>query len=76
MKKDEHGGGTHSDGSRSDEYCSRCYDGGEFRRPEMTVGEMQELVKQQLKRMGFPGFIAGFFTKRIPTLKRWRSQEA
>ena len=26
---------------------------------------------QTLKAMGFPGFIAGFFTKGIPKLKRW-----
>ena len=26
-----------------------------------------------LKEMAFPGFLAGFFTRRIPTLERWKN---
>jgi hypothetical protein len=32
---------------------------------------MQEFSKGKLKEMGFPGFLAGLFTKGIPKLKRW-----
>jgi len=73
LKKDEKGGGTHSDGSISEMYCSRCYERGHFLQPDMTVHEMKELVKEKLKEMGFPGFIAGFFTRNIPKLKRWEN---
>lgn len=75
LKKDAMGGGTEADGSRSVKYCSKCYDAGRFRRPDMTVGEMQRLVKDKMKEMGFPGFLSGFFTKGIPRLERWKSHE-
>ena len=73
MKRDEKGGGTNADGSTSGMYCSHCYEGGKFKQPNITVGEMQQLVKNKIKEFGFPGFIAGFFTKGIPKLKRWQS---
>lgn len=71
LRKDEKGGGTNVDGSQSFIYCSHCYQNGKFTKPDITKEEMQELVKGKLKSIGFPGFIAGFFTKRIPKLKRW-----
>lgn len=40
----------------------------------MTVTEMQTLVKSKLKEFGFPGFIAGWFTKGIPHLERWKNK--
>ena len=51
LKKDEKGGGTNADGSISTMYCSYCYENGEFHTPDMTVKEMQELVRGQLKEM-------------------------
>ena len=74
MKKDVHGGGTNADGTKSKMYCSKCFENGKFKNPDMTVGQMQVLVKGKLKEMGFPGFIAGWFTKGIPKLERWKNQ--
>lgn len=74
LKKDEKGGGTNADGTKSNMYCSRCFENGTFTQPDLTAQKMQKLVKGKLKEMGFPGFVAGFFTKGIPKLKRW-SQE-
>ncbi len=71
LSKDEKGGGTEADASKSTMYCSKCYQNGKFTTPNMTVGEMQELVKGKMKEMHFPGFMAYFFTKGIPKLKRW-----
>lgn len=73
LKKDEKGGGTNSDGSKSKMYCSHCYENGKFIQADITVDEMQVLVKGKLKGFGFPGFIAGFFTKNIPNLERWKN---
>jgi hypothetical protein len=73
LKRDEKGGGTNADGSKSAMYCSRCYENGKFTSPDFTVDQMQKLVKGKLKEMGFPGFIAGFFTKGIPKLERWKT---
>lgn len=76
LSKDEKGGGSNAGGTLSKEYCSRCYQNGQFCNPNMTVQEMQQLVKGKLKDMGFPGFMAWFFTKNIPQLKRWQKNQA
>ena len=71
MKRDEKGGGTNADGSTNVMFCSHCYGSGKFTRPDLTVTEMQALVKSKIQEFGFPGFIAGMFTKGIPKLERW-----
>ena len=73
MKKDPQGGGMNADGTKSQMYCSYCYVDGSFYQPDMTVTEMQVFVKGKMKEMGFPGFLAGFFTMGIPKLERWKS---
>ncbi len=74
LKKDEKGGGTNADGSKSLKFCSLCYQDGKFTSPQITTAkEMQILVKGKMKEMGIPGFLAGFFTYGIPKLERWRS---
>ena len=71
LKKDKMGGGTNIDGSKSALYCSYCYIHGRFQNINIdTPKKMQEFVKEKLKNMGFPGFIAAFFTWNIPKLKR------
>ncbi len=73
LKSDPNHGGTNADGSKSDKYCSYCFQKGEFTKPDMTVEEMQEFVKGKMKEMGFfMGFLAGSFSKQIPKLERWR----
>lgn len=72
LKKSPNGGGTNADGSISTIYCDYCYGNGQFKQPDITAGQMQAFVKDKLKEMGFPGFIAGFFTKGIPKLERWK----
>jgi len=72
LKRDEKGGGTNKDGTQSTIYCSHCYQQGRFTAPDVTVEQMQQLVKGKLKEFGFPGFVAGFFTRGIPRLERWK----
>jgi len=72
MKRDPQKGGTNSDGTKNLMFCSYCYSNGAFFQPDMTMDEMKTLVKEKLKEMGFPGIIAGWFTKGIPKLKRWK----
>ena len=76
MKKDPQGGSTNQDGSKNNMYCSYCFEKGEFKQPDVTAKEMQVFVKKQLKKMGFPGFLAGLFTKNIPKLERWKNKAA
>lgn len=71
LKKSPNGGETNADGTVSQMYCYYCYENGAFKHPDWNVSQMQGHVKLKMKEMGFPGFIAGFFTKGIPKLKRW-----
>ncbi len=71
LKRDERGGGTNADGTKNVVFCSHCYQGGRFTAPDMTVQQMQDLVRGKVKEFGFPGFLAGLFTRRIPRLERW-----
>lgn len=71
LKKDPEGGGTNGDGSKSLKYCSYCFADGTFKQPDWTARQMQDFVKEKMKEMGFPGFLAGFFTRGIPKLERW-----
>ncbi|MBY0422467.1 MAG: zinc ribbon domain-containing protein [Parvularculaceae bacterium] len=68
LKRDEKGGGTNADGSKSVEFCSHCYQAGAFTQPHITAAEMQALVTGKLKEMGFPGFMAGMFSRNVPKL--------
>jgi Putative zinc ribbon domain len=73
LKRDDQGGGTNADGTRSTMYCSHCYQRGRFTLPDLTAEQMQARVKGKLKEFGFPGFLAGLFTRNIPRLERWKS---
>ncbi len=71
LARDEKGGGTNLDGSKSSEFCSHCYQAGRFTEPDLTMNQMVTKVRGKLKEMHFPGFVAQFFTKDIPKLQRW-----
>ena len=74
MKRDEKGGGTNADDSTSVMYCSHCYQQGKFTIPDITLDQMKERVKQKIKEFGFPGFLAGLFTRNIHKLERWKNK--
>ncbi len=71
LSKDPQGGGTEANGSRSTMYCSHCYQQGKFTLPDITVDQMADRVKEKMKEMHIPGFLAYFMTKNLPKLKRW-----
>lgn len=73
LNKDPENGGTNADGSKNMSYCSHCFVDGKFTQPDIKLNEMKALVKGKLQEMGFPGFIAGFFTKGISKLERWKN---
>jgi len=74
LKRDVQGGGTNADGSKSAQYCSHCFMSDQFVLPDLTVEQMRARVREKLMSMGFPAFLAGFFTRGIPKLERWRGQ--
>ena len=72
MKRDPQSGGTNSDGSKSQNYCSYCYQNGEFTQPDFTAKQMQDFCIGKMKEMGMPWIIAWFFTRSIPKLDSWK----
>ena len=73
LKSDPQHGGTERDCSRSLLYCSNCYQQGRYTQPDLTLAQMQSLVKGKMKAMGFlMGLMGGLFVKRIPQLRRWK----
>jgi hypothetical protein len=73
LSRDEKGGGTEADGTRSTMYCSHCYQNGKFTSPDMKMEQMIERVRGKMKEMHIPGFLMFLFTRNIPKLKRWAS---
>jgi hypothetical protein len=76
LSRDDQGGGTNSDGSRSKEYCSHCYQDGRFTQPNLSLEEMMAQVEGKLRSMHIPSFLARRFTRNIPNLSRWQAAPA
>lgn len=72
MAKDPEHGGSETDGSKSQTYCSICYDAGAFRHPDASVVEFQQHCVDALMRSGMPKVMAWLFTRGIPRLDRWK----
>ena len=45
LNRDQLGGGTNADGSRTTEYCSHCFQDGRFTEPNISVDEMMAKVE-------------------------------
>lgn len=71
LSRDEQGGGTNADGSRSTEYCSHCYQRGQFSEPNITATEMMAKVGRLLQSRSLPPAMIEKLTAEIPKLKRW-----
>ena len=71
--KDPQGGGSEADGSRSDRYCSICYEDGAFKHPDVTAEVFQAHCLDALAAKGMPRVMAWLFTRGIPNLPRWKT---
>jgi hypothetical protein len=72
LSRDEQGGGTNPDGSRSEKYCSHCYQRGAFVLPDITMDEMRTRVIGKMREFHIPGFLARLMTRNLSKLDRWR----
>ncbi|SCW56094.1 Putative zinc ribbon domain-containing protein [Paenibacillus tianmuensis] len=65
--------GTNADGSRNEEYCTYCYQGGAFTSPDATVQSMiEECVPHVVEGQGISEQQAReMLNQVIPSLKRW-----
>lgn len=65
--------GTNSDGSKNNEYCTHCYQVGEFTTPNRTMEEMIEICVPFLIEDGTSEDKARkLLNATLPNLKRWR----
>jgi hypothetical protein len=66
--------GTNADGSTNQEYCSICFQNGEFTNPNQTLFEMiQSSIENMTADLNMPKDAAAELANSfIPTLKRWQ----
>ena len=77
LDKDPDKGGTNSDGSKSDKYCSYCFQNGKFTDEGMTFQEkIEENVRIILSRMGISEELARKNAENLlSNLDRWKYVE-
>jgi len=73
MEMDPEKGGTNADGSKTDKFCSYCFQAGSFKDNFTTPAEMVSLVKDKLKEMGYGPIKCWFYSLNIPRLERWKN---
>ncbi|OZI12060.1 transcriptional regulator [Bacillaceae bacterium SAS-127] len=68
--------GTEKEGQLSKDYCTYCYEAGEFKQPDLTMEEMIEVCVPHLKEDGMEEEQARqMLTSFLPSLKRWKKGE-
>jgi len=66
--------GTEKNGVKSTEYCKYCYQDGKFIQPDMTLEEMQSIVKVQMAKRKIDQNLVDMALNVLPTLKRWKTK--
>lgn len=66
--------GTEKDGSKSEKWCSLCYDNGEFKTPDCTLEQMEQFVDKALIENGSGRFFRWMAKSQLPHLERWRTR--
>lgn len=65
--------GTEEDGTKSEKWCSLCYQNGAFLNPDCTVDQMKDIVDNALKEQKSGFVMRKMALMQIPTLERWRN---
>lgn len=72
LRQDSKWGGSEKNGTLSKMYCSSCYQDGRFKRPDISLKEMQSLVDNVLKNeMKWWRLFRWLAISQIPRLERW-----
>lgn len=71
LKRDAQGGGTNADGSKSELYCSYCYEKGAFSFNGSLL-DFQDYCKEKMIEGGHNRFIAWLLTRGMGRLSRWK----
>jgi hypothetical protein len=73
MEMDPEKGGTNTDGTKTNKYCSYCYQQGSFKDNFTSSAEMVKLVREKLAEMGYGPVKRWFYSSNIPRLERWKN---
>lgn len=65
--------GSEADGTRSETWCSLCYENGAFINPNTTLEGMKLIVDNALKEQGSGRIMRWLAQKQLPSLARWKS---
>ena len=63
---------SEADGTKSEKWCTLCYQNGEFLDPDCTLDEMKAIVDQALSEQNSGIMMRKMAMMQIPTLERWR----
>lgn len=64
--------GTETDGTRSERWCSLCYENGAFINPACTLPQMLDIVDNALKDNGSSRVMRWMAAQQLPKLERWK----
>jgi hypothetical protein len=64
--------GTESNGSKSEKWCSLCYENGSFIGGDCTLEEMTQIVDKALKDQNAWFLMRWMAKKQLPKLERWK----
>ena len=75
LDKDPNKGGTNLDGSKSDKYCSFCFQNGKFTDEGITLEEkIEKNIQIAILRLNIPESEARKMAESsLPNLERWKS---
>ncbi len=75
LDKDPNKGGTNADNSKSEKYCSFCFENGTFKDEGTTLQEkINKNVQIAVARMGIPESKAREMAENLlPNLERWKN---
>jgi hypothetical protein len=75
LDKDPNKGGTNLDGSKSDKYCSFCFQNGKFTDEGITLKEkVEKNIQIAVSRLNIPESKAREMAESLlPNLERWKS---
>ncbi len=66
--------GTEADGSKSEKWCSLCYEHGAFKGPDCTLDEMKKIVDDALREQGSGRLMRWLAQQQLPRLERWKKK--
>ena len=75
LDNDPNKGGTNSDGSKSDKYCSFCFQNGKFTDEGISLQEkIEKNIQIAVSRLNIPESKAREMAESLlPNLERWKS---